>query len=394
LDLYRKKKELETEIAVRKKAEEKLSLFRCLIDRSNDAIFMVDPETGSFLDANLMAAESLGCSRNDFLQKKLADIDIHCRKNNALEVLASLMQLEGSQIIESEFARMDGTLFPVEMNCKLLGVKGKKYLVIVSRDITQRKALEKALKLANERLEALVIERTAELEKTYNQLLHAEKLSALGRLSASIAHEINNPLFGIRNVLGGILRRAVLDEEDEELVAMALNECDRMKHLIQNLKDFKRPTQGVMEATNLHKVLDSILLLLNKEFNNKQIKIVKQYAPDLPAIRMVVDQIKQVLLNLIHNAADAITDSAGTITISTEANAGTVAVRIQDTGTGIRPEDLDQIFEPFFTTKPETGTGLGLSVSYDIIKRHQGKLEVKSEAGKGSIFSVILPLTG
>ncbi len=252
---------------------------------------------------------------------------------------------------------------------------------------------EEELQKAHGQMENRVKERTAQLELAHDQLLHAEKLSAIGKLSASIAHEFNNPLFGIRNVLDGIRKRANLEKDDFELLEMALEECDRMKFLIQDLQDFNRPTSGVTAPMDVHKTIDSILLLVKKEFQNKNIQVKKHTAAKMPNILGVADQIKQVLLNLLNNAGDAMPKKGGIITITTEVLDNEVAIHIKDTGVGIKPENMAHIFEPFFTTKPNVkGTGLGLAVSYGIINKHNGKIEVESNPCHGTTFSVILPI--
>ncbi len=266
----------------------------------------------------------------------------------------------------------------------------------VFSDITKRKEFELKLQESHELLEQRVMERTEQLEAVHARLLHAEKLSAIGRLSASIAHEVNNPLFAIRNVLAGIHRRVKLEEEDGELVGLAIQECDRIKRLIQDLQSFNRPTSGVISSVNIHSVLDSITMLLRKEFKNKKIRLQKHYAPEMPNIHAVEDQLKQVFLNLLNNAVDAIEHQEGEISVSTQVLSGKeVAVHIQDTGKGIGSEEMEHIFEPFFSSKTAMkGTGLGLSVSYGIIKRHNGRINVASEFGRGVTFSVFLPING
>ncbi|NOR10096.1 MAG: DUF3365 domain-containing protein [Desulfovibrionaceae bacterium] len=263
----------------------------------------------------------------------------------------------------------------------------------LEKEIIERKQIEEALQKARDELEQRVEERTLELKKTHEQLLHAEKLSVVGRFSASIAHEFNNPLQGILNVFWRVQERATLDTKDQELVGLAVKECHRMRDLINNLQQFNKPTSGIREVLNIHQVIDEVLLF-KEEFQNKKITIKKEYATNFPDTWAVADQLKQVFLNLLNNAADACV-GGGTITVKTEMLGERVVVRIHDTGTGIKPEDKDHIFEPFFTTKPAIkGTGLGLSVSYGIVKGHGGEITVDSEPGKGTTFSVTLPIEG
>jgi signal transduction histidine kinase len=174
---------------------------------------------------------------------------------------------------------------------------------------------------------------------------------------------------------------------------MAIGECDRMKDLIKSLQDFNRPSSGRVAPMNIHATLDSLLLLSKKEYKTKGVTVETNYAKKLPQIKAVADQIKQVVLNLLNNASHAC-EGGGTITINTEVvGKENIAIRIKDTGKGIKPEHKDYIFDPFFTTKPEVkGTGLGLSVSYGIIKKHGGTIDVESELGKGTIFTITLPI--
>lgn len=225
-----------------------------------------------------------------------------------------------------------------------------------------------------------------------NQLRGAQKMEAIGKLCASIAHEVNNPLQGIMSVLKGVKNRAILDDEDRNLMDAAISESNRIRDLIRNLQDFNRPSSGKKVVMNIHRSLDSLLLLHKSDFNGKNISVVLDYTENLPPIMAVQDQLIQVFLNLLINAADAC-QQGGVITVSTRQQDDQVIVAIKDTGIGIKPEEMDQIFNPFFSTKPEVkGTGLGLSVSYGIIKQHQGEIRVESKAGKGATFMVLLPL--
>lgn len=257
-----------------------------------------------------------------------------------------------------------------------------------------RKRAEVALYTLNNELEQRVERRTLELQKTQRQYLHAEKLSAIGKLSASIAHEFNNPLQGILSVLKGLKRRAIMDEEDKELLDEAIEEGDRIRNLIRNLQEFNRPSTDRKNLLNLNDILDSVLMLYKNDFKGKRITVVRDYAEQLPEILAVSDQIKQVFLNMLTNAADACHRPGGVITIKTwQENKEMVATAIKDTGIGIQPSDIDLIFQPFYTTKPEVkGTGLGLSVSYGIIKNHRGEIRVESSPEEGSTFTVLLPI--
>jgi signal transduction histidine kinase len=175
----------------------------------------------------------------------------------------------------------------------------------------------------------------------------------------------------------------------------AISEGDRIKDLIRSLQDFNRPSSGRKALMDVHKSLDSILLLQKSDFNLRRITVVRDYAENLPQIMAVSDQVTQVFLNLLTNAADAIPKIGGVIKVSTWQEKDMVAVAIKDTGVGIKAENMEKIYQPFFTTKPEVkGTGLGLSVSYGIVKKHQGEIRVESQLNGGTTFTVLLPIKG
>ena len=254
---------------------------------------------------------------------------------------------------------------------------------------------KEALKTAYDELEMRVEERTQELKETHEQLLHSEKLAAIGKLSASIAHEFNNPLYGVMSVIEGVKRRTSLDEEDAMLIDMAITECHRMKDLIKSLQDFNRPSSDKIIPFDIHATIDSLLLLSKKEYNNKGIMVATNYAEDMVLINGVADQIKQVILNVLNNGVYAC-EGGGTITINTGVvGKKNIAIKIQDTGKGIESENMGKIYDPFFTTKPTIkGVGLGLSVSHGIIKKHGGRIDIESELGRGTAFTITLPIEG
>ena len=263
------------------------------------------------------------------------------------------------------------------------------------RNILEVRLLYKKIENNNRVLEQTVLERTQELLETQKQYLHAEKLSAIGKLSASIAHEFNNPLQGILSVLKGLKKRAILEDEDRVLLEAIIVESDRMKDLIRSLQDFNRPSSDQKTVMDMHNALESILILQKSDFNGRGISVVRNFEEGLPQIMAVSDQIKQVLLNLLANAADACHKTGCEITVSTWQDKDRVAIAIKDTGIGINPSNIEHIFRPFYTTKAEvSGTGLGLSVSYGIVKKHHGEIRVESKPGEGTTFTVLLPIKG
>ncbi len=235
----------------------------------------------------------------------------------------------------------------------------------------------------------------SELKKREEQLIHSEKLNAVGKLSASLAHEFNNPICGIKNVLENVAELpsdGALDGGVRKLVNFAVKECDRMAFLIRSLQDFNRPSSDETSLINAHNIIDDILMLSKKQFSERGIKVEKQYGANIPQIEAEPDQIKQVLFKIIENAEEAITKEEGAITITTEYEDSNIFIHIKDTGHGILPEHKASIFEPFFTTKPAVKcTGLGLSVCYGIIKKHGGDIRVNSQHGEGTTFTIILP---
>lgn len=229
-------------------------------------------------------------------------------------------------------------------------------------------------------------------KETQRQLLHAEKLTALGRLSASIAHEFGNPLMGIRYLLEDFHSRLKLPQEDQELVKLGLEECNRMKNLMNELHQLDKPSSGKMGPFNLHSTIDNVLTFQGKIFTSRNIVINKKYDERLSQLVAVEDQITQVLINLIMNATDAIPAPGGVITISTLQQDDWIVISIHDTGSGVELEHQEKIFEPFFSTKPEVeGTGLGLPTSYGIITGHGGDITCNSAPGQGTTFTIKLP---
>ena len=244
-------------------------------------------------------------------------------------------------------------------------------------------------------LERRVEHRTYELQEMHRHTLQVEKLRALSRFSASVAHELNNPLQGILTVLGSLHLRAELSDEDRQLLEAALGESRRMRQLLRSLQEFARPSAGRRVVMDVHATLDGLLLLLAPDLEQARISVQRDYGPDLPRILADSDRIALMFESLVVNAIEACQGRGGTLTITTRRQGERVSVAFTDTGVGMDEAEQAQIFQPFYTTKPAVkGTGLGLPVSHGIVRSHGGEIQVRSRPGQGATFTVILPVRG
>ncbi len=269
--------------------------------------------------------------------------------------------------------------------------------------IENAKAFDEIAKL-NETLEARVDERTRELRETQAQLTQAEKMKSLGQLVAGVAHELNNPIGFVHanlQLLDEYVKKLIegqRTESDTERVREAISKLlmrsregtERVKKIVQDLRTFSRMDQAELQDADLHEELDLTLALMEPRFKNA-IKVERDYG-DLPRVRCYPGQLNQVFLNLLMNSCDAI-EREGEIRVRTRPTAGGVRLEFYDDGPGIPDETQSRIFDPFFTTKPVgVGTGLGLSLSHGIIERHGGRIAVSSRPGRGTTFTIELPL--
>lgn len=240
-------------------------------------------------------------------------------------------------------------------------------------------------------LEDMVAQRTEELQETQHMLLRSEKLASIGHLAANIAHEINNPLQPIHLNLEFLMEEAQAGESvDKEIIAMTQSSVERISRIVRQLLEFTKTGDDFSLApTKLTKVLESVIKLNERTFERENINIVTEIEP-IPEIMANKDQLEQVFMNLLINAKAAM-EQNGRMTIRAWQEVNKVRIQFEDTGSGIPEDLLDKIFDPFVSTKPE-GTGLGLFVTYGIIERHQGEIDVKSKLGEGTIFTITLPL--
>lgn len=237
----------------------------------------------------------------------------------------------------------------------------------------------------------------AEGEQTYAQLVHADKLSAIGEIYAGLTHEINNPLgmilARVRLLLGPVRAGAPPADLAGDL-EMIDRHGTRIADIVHGLLAFARKTTFELTDADLNALISDVVALLEKPFAKQRVRIETRLDPTVPRLRASPDQLQQVFVNLFNNARDAMPEG-GTITVRTTAHTGEVVAEVEDTGTGIAPEILDRVFEPFFTTKPVgKGTGMGLAVSFGIVKAHGGEITVASRPGQGACFRLRLPADG
>ena len=257
------------------------------------------------------------------------------------------------------------------------------------------------LETANEKLiewgktlEKKVEERTKELREMQSHLIQSEKLASLGKLAAGIAHEINNPLGGILIYSNLLLEDTDKNSPHYENLKKIVKETSRCKDIVKGLLEFARPKEPEASLIGVNKILESSLAIMEKQALFQNISIKKTFESDMPKIIADSAQLQQVFMNIILNAAEAMAGN-GTLTLSTSLNPDNtyIEVKFSDTGHGIKEEDKKRLFEPFYSSKEVgKGTGLGLAISYSIIQQHNGTIEVKSQVGKGSTFTVKLPV--
>jgi len=236
-----------------------------------------------------------------------------------------------------------------------------------------------------------------ELQDAQVRLLQAEKMASLGSLSAGVAHEINNPMGGIL-IYASLLMEDFEDSGDPRFkdLKKIVDEATRCKEIVKSLLEFGRQAESRFEPIDINKAILDGLFFLENQVLFHDVKIIKHLDSSLPFVEGDSNQLKQVFMNMMVNAAEAMAEEGGRLAITTGSSpdGSSIFISFQDTGMGISPEIQSKIFDPFFTTKGVgKGTGLGLSTSFGIIQSHHGNIEVESEVGKGTTFTIILPVS-
>jgi two-component system sensor histidine kinase HydH len=254
--------------------------------------------------------------------------------------------------------------------------------ILSERERTQRAHLE--------RTTAQLAAVYRELRDSFERMKRVERLSAVGQLSAGLAHEIRNPLASIAGAVGIIERDSGSESKRSECLSIIKRETERLNRLLSSFLDFARPRPPQYQTIDLSGTLDSVIALAAHAVDRKPIILRKEAPANLPALECDPEQLKQVLLNLLINAIQASPNGSDVI-VTARHERSKVFIQVKDGGCGIAPENREKIFDPFFTTK-ESGTGLGLSVAHQIIEQHGGILTAEANPDRGMTFSVVLPL--
>ena len=359
------------------------------------SLFLWNEERGGyslFESKNIkMTASTPLLSKNDPLPHYLEKIgEIIIREELAKGVNISELNevLKKMSFLESEVS------IPLVSKGTLIGIINLGYKF--NKDIYSHEDIELLSTLANQTTIAVENARLYEdLKKSKSYIRRADRLASLGTLTAGLAHEIRNPLVAIKTLTQLLPERLDDEEFRNQFLQIAAGEVDRISSLVNELLDFARPSDPKLEQEDINTVLDGMILLISTETKKKQINIIKNYAPDLPLVQIDREQIKQVFLNVLLNGIEA-TSENGKIMVQTRSfikpgGDPYIQVEVSDTGCGIPPDYIEDIFNPFFTTK-STGSGLGLSISNQIIQDHKGYIVVESQVGKGSSFFINLPV--
>jgi two-component system NtrC family sensor kinase len=373
---------LNIDITDRKKMERELKeandFLMNLIESSVDGIIVTDMK-GDILIFNKGAEDLLGYKSEEVVGRM--NIRSIYQPGVAKEVMEKLRSPDYGGVGKlTSFPifhrRKDGELIEGDLSASLIyDEKGKEIASVgIFKDLRERLKMER------------------ELREIQQALLQSEKLAAMGRLTSQIAHELNNPIYGIMNTLELLKTEIPPESKRRKILELSLSEIQRLSEMLRNMLSFSKPEEEKRRPVKIDELIEGILLVMEKQMREANIKVKTSFDEGIPEVMASTNQMRQVFLNIFKNAKEAM-PKGGTLFVRTSKEDNRILIRIQDTGTGIPEEIKDKIFEAFFTTKQKVkGVGLGLSVCYGIIKDHAGDIKVESKEGKGTTFAISLPI--
>jgi len=360
-----------------KRIKEAHDFLNKIIQSSPNAIIASDMK-GNILLWNRGAEETLGYKADDVIGKM--NVKMIYPEDFAVKVMKMIRGPEygGVGMLRSYpmvHIKQDGRIIDGNLSGAIIYDENGREVATVGLfvDLQERLSMERALR------------------ETQEKLMQSEKLAAMGRLTSQIAHELNNPLYGIMNTLELLKTEVSPHSKRRKVLDMALSETERLTDLLRKMLSFSKPEEEERQPTDINTIIDEILILVRKQLQEYSIKVFSTLSDEIGKVYASKNQLRQVVLNLISNARDAMPDG-GTLTFKTYSKKGKIIIDVTDTGTGIKEEDISSIFEAFFTTKGSVkDVGLGLSVCYGFIKDHDGDIRVSSDVGNGTTFTIILP---
>ena len=370
------------DITERKQEEESLKLFRYLIDRSNDAISIVNSETGIILDANEKAGSSLGYTRDELLNMHVYDFEVTLPDVFSWKEHVKEVQKKGNLFLEGMQRRKDGTIFPVEVSIRLLEYGNKSRIVAIARDISERKKSE-------------------EMSRENERLVYASK--AKNDFLSNMSHEIRTPLNAVIGFAELLKMRTIgdLNEKQEGYVDNIRYGGKHLLNVISDILDLSKLDAGkmelVIEKISVPETLDQTIKIVEETANKSNVSLIKKIDPELEFIEADKQRLIQILFNLLSNAIKFNRKKGGTATITINREGDMAKFSVSDTGIGIKEEDKDKLFKDFEQldsgiSKKYGGTGLGLAITKKLVELHGGKIWVESELGAGSTFTFLLPI--
>nr|HPQ81722.1 transporter substrate-binding domain-containing protein [bacterium] len=398
-----KTKELKREMDDRIQAEESLSeseqRFSSIFEISSVGIGQVDARDGRIFDCNDRFCQILGRPCGELKGMRFTELTHPEDRERDWELFSRAVRGEVPYMNEKRYLRKDGSTVWVRVNAAFICDDSGSPVstVAICEDITESRLAQEKVKEYSAKLEKMVEERTRELDSARAEMFAQAKLSAMGRMGAGLAHQLNSPLGGAVLLVDGLIDLLESDDEHREVLRHVRIALDNMHNIVERMLSLSMlPRRGKLSRTRIDfsRAIGSILDLALHDCTSRGIEIHRELAEGLPKIPARPGELDQVFLNLVNNAVDAMPDG-GTLSVRACEVDGAVEVRVSDTGEGIPKENIDRIFEPFFTTRrARRGIGLGLSVVREIVERHGGTIAVESEVGKGTAFTVRVPVSG
>jgi PAS domain S-box-containing protein len=371
--------------------------YRRLFESAKDGILILDAVSGQIVDANPFLIEMLDYSKEDLLGKELWELGVF---KDVLGSKAAFEELQRQGYVRYENLPLEtrgGLVKEVEFVSNSYLAGRSRMIQCNIRDITEHK---RALRETNRHLEGALAElhdKRDELTGMTQQFWQASKLATMGELAASIAHELNNPLATVGLHAEHLLMQLPDDSDKRKPLETISQEVDRMAGLVDNLLQFSRRGHRQVSTVDAGEEIATSVEFVHYYLQSHKIEVVREFAAGLPSIQADRQQLRQLFLNLLTNATDAMPQGGKLIVRAAPSvlhDAEAVAIEFADTGEGITPENLEKLWEPFFTTKPEgKGTGLGLAICRRIVEEHGGKIDIQSQAGRGTTIRIVLPAT-